>query len=113
MRQVNVGGAALAYVRHGSGEPILLIHGVLVGDLLRPLAAIRRYAGPGLHGLRAGPTVVVRWDQQSGTPHARRPRVGQLDRPTLAGPLGASHRSSSAHHAADVASRRTSGASGG
>jgi 3-oxoadipate enol-lactonase len=38
MQHVNVGAATLEYERHGAGEPILLIHGVLVGDLLRPLA---------------------------------------------------------------------------
>jgi pimeloyl-ACP methyl ester carboxylesterase len=45
MQHVNVGAAALEYERHGSGEPILLIHGVLVGDLLRPLANEDSFAG--------------------------------------------------------------------
>jgi pimeloyl-ACP methyl ester carboxylesterase len=45
MQHVNVGAAALEYERHGSGEPILLIHGVLVGDLLRPLANEDRLGG--------------------------------------------------------------------
>jgi pimeloyl-ACP methyl ester carboxylesterase len=37
MQPASVRGAALEYERHGSGEPVLLIHGVLVGDALRPL----------------------------------------------------------------------------
>jgi pimeloyl-ACP methyl ester carboxylesterase len=45
MQHINVGAAALEYERHGSGEPILLIHGVLVGDLLRPLANEDSFAG--------------------------------------------------------------------
>jgi 3-oxoadipate enol-lactonase len=45
MQRLNVGAAALEYERHGSGEPILLIHGVLVGDLLRPLANEEGLAG--------------------------------------------------------------------
>jgi pimeloyl-ACP methyl ester carboxylesterase len=45
MQHVNVGAAGLEYERHGSGEPILLIHGVLVGDLLRPLANEDSLAG--------------------------------------------------------------------
>jgi pimeloyl-ACP methyl ester carboxylesterase len=45
MQNVDVGATALEYDRHGSGEPILLIHGVLVGDLLRPLANEECLAG--------------------------------------------------------------------
>jgi pimeloyl-ACP methyl ester carboxylesterase len=45
MQHVNVGAAALECERQGSGEPILLIHGVLVGDLLRPLANEDSLAG--------------------------------------------------------------------
>jgi 3-oxoadipate enol-lactonase len=39
MQRVKIGQAELEYGRHGSGEPVLLIHGAHIADALRPLVA--------------------------------------------------------------------------
>ncbi|MDO8616177.1 MAG: alpha/beta hydrolase [Dehalococcoidia bacterium] len=39
MERANVDGIALEYEEQGSGEPVVLIHGALIGDTFRPLMA--------------------------------------------------------------------------
>jgi pimeloyl-ACP methyl ester carboxylesterase len=45
VQRTNVKGSTLEYDVLGSGEPVLLIHGVLVAELLRPLAEEESLAG--------------------------------------------------------------------